>query len=110
MASCNLKRYEHEDSPHDDIFRGARSYQEVLSRVQTLALEKLAEFYNFQRHRRNILPKVLQRETLTTPATQETMTQSLETRGSSEQDAQGSSEKIEVLTQQGGRYIDKSTR
>jgi hypothetical protein len=31
MASCNLKRYEHEYSPHDDIFRGVRSYQEVLS-------------------------------------------------------------------------------
>jgi hypothetical protein len=31
MASCNLKRYEHEDSPQDEIFRGARSYQEVLN-------------------------------------------------------------------------------
>jgi hypothetical protein len=31
MALYNLKRYEHEDSPQDEIFRGARSYQEVLS-------------------------------------------------------------------------------
>jgi hypothetical protein len=26
MASYNLKMYEHEDSPQDKIFRGARSY------------------------------------------------------------------------------------
>jgi hypothetical protein len=33
LALYNLKRYEHEDSPQDEIFRGVRSYQEVLSRV-----------------------------------------------------------------------------
>jgi len=33
MESCGLKRYEHEDSPHDDIFRGERSYSEFLSQV-----------------------------------------------------------------------------
>jgi hypothetical protein len=33
MASCNLKKYEHEESPQDEVFRGMRSYQEVLSRV-----------------------------------------------------------------------------
>jgi hypothetical protein len=33
LANYNLKRYEHEDSPQDDIFRGERSYPEVLSRV-----------------------------------------------------------------------------
>jgi hypothetical protein len=70
MALSNLKIYKHEDSPHDEIFRGARSYQEVLSRVQTLAPDKLSKFYNFQRHRRNSLPKVLQGETPTSPATQ----------------------------------------
>jgi hypothetical protein len=31
MASCNLKIYKHEESPQDEIFRGLRSYQEVLS-------------------------------------------------------------------------------
>jgi hypothetical protein len=36
MASCGLKIYEHEDSPHDEIFRGVRSYSEVLSRIQAL--------------------------------------------------------------------------
>jgi hypothetical protein len=50
MASCNLKRYKHEDSPQDEIFRGARSYQEVLDRIQALTLDKMAEFYNFQKH------------------------------------------------------------
>jgi hypothetical protein len=33
LASCGLKRYEHEDSPHDEIFWGARSFSEVLSRI-----------------------------------------------------------------------------
>jgi hypothetical protein len=39
MESCGLKKYEHEHFPHDDIFRGARSYAEVLSWIQTLLLE-----------------------------------------------------------------------
>jgi hypothetical protein len=69
MALCNLKRYEHEESPQDEIFQGERSYQESLSRFQTLAPDQLVEFYNFQRHGRNILPKVLQGETPTPPDT-----------------------------------------
>jgi hypothetical protein len=59
MALYNLKRYEHEDSHEDEIFRGARSYQEVLSQVQDLVPDRLVEFYNFQKHQRNGLPKVL---------------------------------------------------
>jgi len=39
MASCGLQIYEHENSPHDDIFQGARSYAEVLSQIQALSLE-----------------------------------------------------------------------
>jgi hypothetical protein len=69
MASCNLRRHEHEYYPHDDIFRGERSYREFLSRVQTLDLDQLVQFYNFQRNRRNILPKVLQGEVPTPPYT-----------------------------------------
>jgi hypothetical protein len=99
MALSNLKIYEHEYSPQDEIFRGVRSYQEVLSRVQTLAPDKLAEFHNFQRHRRNGLPKVLQGETPTPPATQKVETQSLEAGSSSGQDAQEHLEKTEVVTQ-----------
>jgi hypothetical protein len=79
MALYNLKRYEHENSPQYEIFRGARSYQEVLNRVQTLAPDKLPEFYNFHKHRRNSLLKVLQGEVPTSPTTQEVGTQNLET-------------------------------
>jgi hypothetical protein len=78
MAKCNLKIYEHEDSPHDEIFRGARSYQEVLDRIQALTPDKMVEFYNFQKHRRNSLPKVLQGDIPTPPATQQMETQGLE--------------------------------
>ena len=74
MALYNLKIYEHKYSPQDEIFHGERSYQAVLSQVQILAPNKLAKFYNFQRHRRNSLPNVLQGETSTSPATQETAT------------------------------------
>jgi hypothetical protein len=49
MASCNLKRYEHEESPQDEMFRGARSYQEVLNRVRALSPDKITEFYNFKK-------------------------------------------------------------
>jgi hypothetical protein len=85
MASCNLKRYEHEESPQDEMFRGARSYQEVLSRVRALSPDQIIEFYNFWRHRRNGLPKVLQGENLTSPDTEQTETQGLETIRSSRQ-------------------------
>jgi hypothetical protein len=47
MASCGLKIYENEDSPHDEMFRGARSYSEVLNRVQTLLPEDMVDFYKF---------------------------------------------------------------
>jgi hypothetical protein len=60
MASCNLKKYEHEESPQDEMFRGVRSYQEVLSRVRALPPGEMVEFYNFQKHQRSSLQKVLQ--------------------------------------------------
>jgi hypothetical protein len=34
LAQCNMKTYEHEDSPCDDIFKGIKAYEEVLDRVQ----------------------------------------------------------------------------
>jgi hypothetical protein len=55
LASCGLKRFEHENSPSDDIFRDTRSYAEVLARIQTLVLK-------FQEHRRSCLPPVLRGE------------------------------------------------
>jgi hypothetical protein len=31
LASCGLKIFEHDNSPHDDIFQGAKSYEKVLA-------------------------------------------------------------------------------
>jgi hypothetical protein len=42
LAQYKLKRYVHENSPHDKIFKGFRSYEEVLNRVQTLSLDQQA--------------------------------------------------------------------
>jgi hypothetical protein len=50
MANCNLKMYEHEESPQDEVFRGVRSYQEVLGRVRSLSPNKMIDYYNFQKH------------------------------------------------------------
>jgi hypothetical protein len=52
MASGNLKKYEHEESPQDEMFRAVRSYQEVLIRVRALRPGEMVEFYNFQKHRK----------------------------------------------------------
>jgi hypothetical protein len=62
LANCGLKRFEHENSPSDDIFRGVRSYEEILIRVQSLAPEDRAEVLKFQEHRRSCLPAVLRGE------------------------------------------------
>jgi hypothetical protein len=62
LANCGLKRFEHENSPSDDIFRGARSYEEILARIQSLAPEERADVLKFQEHRRSCLPAVLRGE------------------------------------------------
>jgi hypothetical protein len=62
LASCGLKRFEHKNSPLDDIFRGARSYAEILAQIQTLAPEERANVMKFQEHRRSCLPAVLRGE------------------------------------------------
>jgi hypothetical protein len=59
LAHCGLKRFEHESSPSDDVFRGARSYEEVLARIQSLAPEDTTSVLKFQEHRRRCLPAVL---------------------------------------------------
>jgi hypothetical protein len=48
LASCGLKRFEHENSPHDDIFRGARSYVEDLAWIQAWLPEERDNFFKFQ--------------------------------------------------------------
>jgi hypothetical protein len=62
LAQYNMKIYIHEESPYDDIFRGARSYEEVQNRFQSLPLDQHAGFLSFQKHRRKILPKISQGE------------------------------------------------
>jgi hypothetical protein len=59
LAHVGLKIFEHENSPWDDIFRGAKSYEEVLSQIQSLAPEDTAVVLRFQEHRRRCLPTVL---------------------------------------------------
>jgi hypothetical protein len=59
LANCGLKRFEHENSPPDDIFQGARSYEEVLARIRSLAPKDTAAVLKFQEHRRSCLPVVL---------------------------------------------------
>ena len=62
LASCGLKRFEHENSPSDDIFQGTRSYAEVLAQIQALVPKERADVLKFQEHRRSCLPPVLRGE------------------------------------------------
>jgi hypothetical protein len=59
LGNCGLKRFEHEYSPSDDVFRGARSYSEVQFRIGSLAPEDRASVLKFQGHRKRCLPVVL---------------------------------------------------
>jgi hypothetical protein len=45
-----MKRYVHENSLYDEIFRGVRSYEEVQGRFQTLPPDQQAGFISFQKH------------------------------------------------------------
>jgi hypothetical protein len=72
MASCGLKRFEHDNLPHDDIFQGVRSYAEVLARIQALSPEERADIFKFQEHQWSYLPPVLQGENPTTVEVQQT--------------------------------------
>ena len=83
MASCNIKKYEHEESPQDELFQGVRSYQEVLIWVSALSPDKMVDFYNFQKQRRSSLQKLLQGENPMSPTTQQTKTRNLEVGSSS---------------------------
>jgi hypothetical protein len=59
LGNCGLNRFEHECSPSDDVFRGARSYAEVQFRIRSLAPEDRAFVLKFQEHRKRCLPVVL---------------------------------------------------
>jgi hypothetical protein len=100
MVSCGLKRYEHEDSPHDEIFRGVRSYSEVLSRIQALPPGDMVDFYKFQEHRRSCLPEVLQGRTSKPPVTQQAEGEISTGANPSKQEAQGKTEETEISNQE----------
>jgi hypothetical protein len=70
LAQFNMKRYIHENSPYDEVFRGVRSYDEVISRFQSLLEEEQSGFLSFQKHRRISLPKILQVEQSLSPTSQ----------------------------------------
>jgi hypothetical protein len=70
LSHCNMKMYEHEDSPCDDMFKEARTYEEILARVQALSPDLQTSFLNFQKQRRSGLPKILQGESIIPPPSQ----------------------------------------
>jgi hypothetical protein len=100
LAQYNLKRYVHENSPYDEIFRGVGSYEEVLNRFQTLSPDQQAGFLSFQIHRRNNVPKILQGESVATSPAQESAPPGFELENSSKQDTQETPKGSEVLTQE----------
>jgi hypothetical protein len=71
LDQYNMKRYNHEESPYDEIFRGARSYEEVQNRFQTLPPDQHAIFLTFQKNRRNNFPKILQGVSRPMPSSEE---------------------------------------
>ena len=79
VTQCGLKGYEHEISVYDDVFRNAKSYEEVHSRVQTLSPDAHVGFASLHRNRRQCLPKILQGEMSTSSPEQETMPSGFET-------------------------------
>jgi hypothetical protein len=101
FMSYGLKRYEQEDSPHDEIFRGARSYYEVLSWVQALLPGDMADFYTFQEHRRSCLPKVLQGGNSQPPSTQQAEDKSSVGTNLSKQETQDKPEETKISNQEG---------
>jgi len=83
------------------MFRGVRSYQEVLNQVRALLLGEMVGFYNFQKHRKRGLPKVLQGKSLKSLDTQQAKTQNPEVGSSAKQETLENHEKVEVSTQKG---------
>jgi hypothetical protein len=78
LIHCNMKAYEHEESPWDDVFKGTKPYKEVLERVQTLSSNIQVIFQTFQKHRCSGLPQVIQGEEITLPQEQESVPPGLE--------------------------------
>jgi len=73
----SVKKYVHEESPYDNIFRRAKSYQEVLHRIQSLPKQTHDGFLNFLRARRTCLPPILKQEYRKQLPNTQTKTQSI---------------------------------
>jgi hypothetical protein len=100
VASCGLKRFEHENSPHDDIFRGAKSYDEVLAQIEALSLEEKANVVRFQEHRRSCLPPVLRGENPMTIEVQKTKAKGSKGSAPDQEEQQDKEEQVGGLKQE----------
>jgi hypothetical protein len=99
LAQFNMKIYVHEISSYDEIFKGVKSYEEVQDRFQTFPPDQQTSFINFQRHRWNSLPKILQGEHVVTPFSQEAKSMDSESIRSGKHKFEESPKISEVLTQ-----------
>jgi hypothetical protein len=99
LAQFNMKRYVHKSSSYDEIFKGFKSYAEVHDRFLTLPLDQQDAFISFQKHRQNILPKVLQGEQVVTPPSQESKSTGSEASQSSKHKLEETPKISKVLTQ-----------
>jgi hypothetical protein len=72
LSQFNIKKYIHEYSPYDEVFRGVRSYDEVVIRFQNFPQDQQSGFLNFKKHRRNNLFKIFQGEQRLNPNSQVT--------------------------------------
>jgi hypothetical protein len=70
LAQFHMNKYIHEDSPYDKVFKGVRSYEEVISRFQSIPKEQHSGFLSFQEHKRKNLPKILQEKQSLNPTLQ----------------------------------------
>jgi hypothetical protein len=98
MAHCGMKAFEHEESPRNDIFKGVKTYEEVLDRVQVLSSDLQTSLLTFQRHGRSGLPKVLQGET-TSPSKQEKIPPSFGQKTRNKEDTEENPQEVEGSSQ-----------
>jgi len=99
LAHCNMKTYEHEESPCDDIFKRARAYEEILERDQVLPPDLQTNFLAFQKHIRSGFPNILQGELITPPSEQEKIPPGFESKSQDKGNIEENSKNPEVSLQ-----------
>jgi hypothetical protein len=100
MASYGMKRYEHKVSPHEKVFRGVKTYSDVLNQVRSLQSGDKFNFYKFQENQRSGLPKFLQGKVPKPLGSQQTEAEGLTGTSPDEHEAQGNTEETKVLNQE----------